>query len=235
MVIGSQKIGNCDLEIVSRRGWEAKPPKLVEPMPNPVPYVIIHHSYIPAACYTKHECISAMQSMQAFHQDDRGWNDIGYSFGVGSDGNAYEGRGWSAVGAHAPKYNNQSIGICVIGDWRDDLPPPEQLKTVKKLIQCGVENGYIRSDYILMGHRQVRDTECPGDALYKEIQTWPHYSPTPNQSIIEDHNILTSDFKHVSSFWHINERFVFDTKMSSKLYLCLFIVIINNIFGYITD
>lgn len=59
-----------------------------------------------------------MQSMQRFHQDDRNWNDIGYNFGVGGDGKAYFGRGWQRVGAHAPKYNYRSIGICVIGDWR---------------------------------------------------------------------------------------------------------------------
>lgn len=54
--------------LVSREEWNARPPKLVEPMPNPVPYVIIHHSYIPAACNTTTQCIQAMQSMQIFHQ-----------------------------------------------------------------------------------------------------------------------------------------------------------------------
>lgn len=58
--------------------------------------------------------------MQHFHQDDRHWNDIGYSFGIGSDGRVYTGRGWDVVGAHAPKYNNRSIGVCVIGDWRSE-------------------------------------------------------------------------------------------------------------------
>ncbi|KAK9695859.1 N-acetylmuramoyl-L-alanine amidase [Popillia japonica] len=146
-------------------------------MPNPVPYVIIHHSYIPPACHTTSECIGAMQSMQDFHIYERGWNDIGYSFAVGGDGNAYTGRGWSSVGAHAPLYNSQSIGICVIGDWREDLPPENQLETVHNLIQLGVDSGYIRSDYILHGHRQVRaNTECPGDRLFEEIQTWPHFS-----------------------------------------------------------
>lgn len=87
-------------------------------MVNPVPYVVIHHSAVPAACYTPRDCINAMRSMQVFHQDTHGWLDIGYSFAVGGDLRAYEGRGWSAVGAHAPNYNDKSIGICIIGDWR---------------------------------------------------------------------------------------------------------------------
>lgn len=86
-------------------------------MPNPVPYVIIHHSYTPPACNTERQCVKAMQTMQNMHQEGNGWADIGYSFGVGGDARAYTGRGWSRVGAHAPKFNNQSIGICVIGDW----------------------------------------------------------------------------------------------------------------------
>lgn len=43
------------------------------------------------------------------------------SFAVGGDGKVYEGRGWSREGAHAPKYNRKSIGICTIGDWRSML------------------------------------------------------------------------------------------------------------------
>lgn len=42
------------------------------------------------------------------------------SFGIGGDGRIYEGRGFDVEGAHAPRYNNRSIGICVIGDWRGE-------------------------------------------------------------------------------------------------------------------
>lgn len=86
-------------------------------MSNPVPFVVIHHSAAPPACTTEEECIEAMRSMQTFHQETQGWLDIGYSFAVGGDFRAYEGRGWSNVGAHAPSYNDKSIGICIIGDW----------------------------------------------------------------------------------------------------------------------
>lgn len=39
------------------------------------------------------------------------------SFAIGGDGKAYEGRGFNKVGAHAPKYNKNSIGIVLIGSW----------------------------------------------------------------------------------------------------------------------
>lgn len=55
--------------------------------------------------------------MQDMHQLKNGWNDIGYSFAIGGDGRIYHGRGFNVIGAHAPRYNDKSIGICLIGDW----------------------------------------------------------------------------------------------------------------------
>ncbi|XP_018336893.1 peptidoglycan-recognition protein LB isoform X2 [Agrilus planipennis] len=165
-----------DFEFVTRNEWKARDPVHIEKMKNPVPYVIIHHSYIPKACNTSDHCIEAMLRMQSMHIDTNKWNDIGYSFAVGGDGKVYEGRGWSRVGAHAPTYNNKSIGICIIGDWSDDLPPENQLETVHKLIQYGVDLGMIQRNYSLFGHRQVREgTECPGEALFEEINNWAHF------------------------------------------------------------
>ncbi|KAJ8958409.1 hypothetical protein NQ318_002191 [Aromia moschata] len=169
-----------DPVIVSRSEWNAKPAKAVEEMTNPVPYVVIHHSYTPLACNTSEECVQAMHWMQDFHQDVRKWWDIGYHFAAGGDGRIYEGRGWSRVGAHAPHYNNISIGICVIGDWTSNLPPETQLGEVKKFIAMGVREGKIMEDYKLAGQE---GTDCPGDALYNEIKTWPHYYTTPDYTV----------------------------------------------------
>ncbi|WAR05966.1 PGSC2-like protein, partial [Mya arenaria] len=49
-------------------------------------------------------------------------------------------------------------------------------RAVKNLIACGIQLGKIRSTYRLYGHRDAGQTSCPGDRLYAEIQTWPHYS-----------------------------------------------------------
>ena len=86
-----------------------------------IPFVIIHHSYSPPAKYTENECEEAMRAMQNFHQMTNGWNDIGYSFAICGDGRIYQGRGYNVVGAHAPRYNDKSIGICLIGDWRSKI------------------------------------------------------------------------------------------------------------------
>jgi peptidoglycan-recognition protein LB len=109
------------LPIVARSDWGARDATLVETFSSPIPFVIIHHSYTPSACYSKTACEAAMRTMQDMHQLKNEWNDIGYSFSVGGDGRIYSGRGYNVIGAHAPRYNDKSVGICLIGDWTSNL------------------------------------------------------------------------------------------------------------------
>ncbi|CAH2093885.1 unnamed protein product [Euphydryas editha] len=166
-----------DFELVTRDQWHARPATITSNLETPVEYVIIHHTYQPGACHTTEQCSSAMRGMQNYHQQANGWGDIGYNFAVGGDGKAYEGRGWNLVGAHTYGFNTQSIGIVLIGDWRFEVPPAEQLEVTKKLIAAGVELGIIRPNYKLIGHRQAGSTECPGGALFDEISTWDRFRP----------------------------------------------------------
>ncbi|XP_037922208.1 peptidoglycan-recognition protein LB-like isoform X2 [Hermetia illucens] len=172
------------MTIVTREEWGAKPPKTPTLFNGPSPYVIIHHSYEPGACYTAKECQEAVQSIQELHQEVRGWSDVGYTFLIGGDGNVYEGRGFNVVGAHAPGYNDKSVGICLIGDWRTELPTEKMLEATHKLIEYGISSGYIVKDYKLLGHRQVKETECPGDRLFGEIITWSHWTALPRSTLI---------------------------------------------------
>ncbi|KAJ8679793.1 hypothetical protein QAD02_015580 [Eretmocerus hayati] len=172
-----------DFIIVSRSDWGAKPGRpengFNDGIPlekEPAPFVIIHHSHTPT-CTNRTECEKRVRSIQNYHMNSKMWRDIGYNFLVGEDGNAYEGRGWGITGAHAVGYNSKSIGICVIGSYVDRIPNDGAIEAVKNLIAHGVSLNKISSNYTLKGHRQVgRYTACPGDNLYKLIQTWPHWS-----------------------------------------------------------
>lgn len=62
----------------------------------------------------------------------------------------------------------------------ENIPPENQLQTVHRLIEMGVRDGKIVEDYKLIGHRQVRATECPGDRLFQEIINWPHFYDVSN-------------------------------------------------------
>ncbi|KAL6261557.1 hypothetical protein P5V15_006644 [Pogonomyrmex californicus] len=166
--------------IVSRKEWKARERLNFKIKPElPVPYVVIHHGGIRNYCRDQETCSAIVRSYQNLHMDDRGWWDIGYSFLIGEDGNVYEGRGWDFTGAHAPGYNNQSIGICVIGHFSDFLPNEAALKSLNELIACGVSLGKIRDKYNVIGHRQARNTECPGESFYKYVKTLPGWTANP--------------------------------------------------------
>lgn len=107
---------------------------------------------------------------------NRNYSDIGYSFLVGNDGNIYEGRGWSRTGAHTYGYNSKSLALSFIGNFNDQLPNERALDAAKNLIKCGLKNKYIKSSYILLGHRDVnKGKECPGAQLHKKIKNWNNY------------------------------------------------------------
>ncbi|XP_048754066.1 peptidoglycan recognition protein-like [Ostrea edulis] len=175
----SPKLSGCPT-IVTRADWGAMPPShdmtLLTKTPN---YAFIHHG-ASSPCSTLDECSKRVRAYQTFHMSappaGRGWWDIGYSFMIGEDGNVYEGRGWDEVGAHTYGYNSVGLGISFIGDFRERLPNQNAIDAAHALIKCGVDNGKLTRDYKLKGHRDVGNTECPGQTLYDYIQSWPHYT-----------------------------------------------------------
>lgn len=53
------------------------------------------------------------------------------------------------------------------------------LQTAHNLIKYSLDSGILIRNYMVMGHRQVRETECPGQRLFDEIKTWDHFISTP--------------------------------------------------------
>jgi len=169
--------------IISREGWGARPPSgTPTKLPSQVGTAVIHHGGTATYCTTQAECASIIRAYQNYHMDTNGWDDIGYNFLVGEDGNIYEGRGWNNQGAHVTNWNSKSIGICIIGDFTSRAPNAAALNAAKALIQCGVELGRFPSAYQLVGHRQVGSTDCPGNSLYSNIQSWPRWTPNPTRA-----------------------------------------------------
>ncbi|XP_050398703.1 peptidoglycan-recognition protein SC2 isoform X1 [Patella vulgata] len=167
-------LGGCP-NIVSRSAWGARSPTSITYLTKqPVHYAFIHHGES-ASCTTQSSCSAIVRSYQNYHMDTHGWSDIGYSFLVGEDGNAYEGRGWDRVGAHTQGYNSVGLAFCMIGSFDSRVPNAAAIATVKRMIACGVSKGKISQSYVLRGHRDMGSTSCPGQALYNLIRTWPHY------------------------------------------------------------
>lgn len=160
--------------IVSRAEWGARAATSVTYISHPVPRYFVHHS-AGASCYNQADCSAMVRGIQNLHMDTNGWSDIGYNFLVGEDGNAYEGRGWDRVGAHATNYNSVALGTCVMGTFMTRNPNAAAMTATQQLISCGISKGKLSSSYSLHGHRDGGCTACPGDTFYATIRTWPRY------------------------------------------------------------
>lgn len=173
------KIKPLVLKLVSRLEWLAQPPSSPsDPLETPVPYVIISHTAT-ETCKSQAQCVFQVRTIQTFHMESKGWWDIAYNFLVGGDGEVYVGRGWDKEGSHTLGYNKYSIGISFIGTFMNILPTDNQLLACKRLIERGVQLGYVRKDYKLVGARQLQTTQSPGTKLFEELKKWPHWSETP--------------------------------------------------------
>ncbi|XP_039957188.1 peptidoglycan-recognition protein SC2-like [Bactrocera tryoni] len=162
------------VRVISRAEWGGRQPTNRVWLNNYLSYAVIHHT-AGAYCSTKASCAQQMRNIQSYHMDSLGWPDIGYNFLIGGDGQVYEGRGWNSMGAHASNWNGISIGISFMGNYNNDRPTAAQIAAAKGILADAVARGQISSGYILYGHCQVGATECPGNNLFAEIRSWPHY------------------------------------------------------------
>lgn len=180
--------------IVSRKQWGADE-KLRSGPPDyasGVDYGIIHHTATPNG-YDCSQAPAVLRGIYQYHTRTRGWGDIGYNLLVDRCGVVYEGRAGGAdrpvIGAHAAGFNTRSFGIAVIGElthsvptaayeaavktiaWKFDIHDidPDDHITVTSRGSSKYPAGSKAHIWTLSGHRDVGDTECPGDALYLRL------------------------------------------------------------------
>ncbi|XP_066151473.1 peptidoglycan-recognition protein SB2-like [Euwallacea fornicatus] len=168
--------GICHM--VVRNKWLAQPTE-VPNRSGPAKYVIICHTATQES-NKQSDNVLTMRLMQTLHIESNEGLDVDYNFCVGSDGNIYEGRGWSKIGNHSPSYDNKSIGIAFIGSFRNHLPPNTALTRCKELIAHGVKIGEISPDYELLGNFKSASTLTPGLKLLEEIKSWKHWNMNIN-------------------------------------------------------
>ncbi|KIH98005.1 MarR family transcriptional regulator [Streptomonospora alba] len=146
------------VHIIERSEWGARAPRGRDHVSwDARTEFVVHHSAGPTT--------QTVRSIQDFHMDGRGWSDIGYNLLVDDAGNAYEGRGWEMVGAHAISHNTSGIGVCYIGQ---DSPTSAAKAAIRALYdEAGARAGRRLEP---KGHRDVNETSCPGDNLH----TWVH-------------------------------------------------------------
>ncbi len=142
------------VSIISRSKWGARAPRSRSYVSwSSRVEVTLHYSTGPES--------QTPRQIQAFHMNSRGWADVGYNFLVDEDGRAYEGRGWTVLGAHAAPRNVQGIGICYIGG---DTMTAAAKRTVIALYDEACRRAGRTLDR--KGHKDINSTSCPGTKNY---------------------------------------------------------------------
>lgn len=127
-------------------------------------HVVVHHS-------AGHDTDALdTESIDRFHEEVRGWRDVGYAWLVERVGDYYTavmGRPLTWAGAHEPKANRTGIGVCFVGNFSLEELPEEQLDVGARLIAgllvlLGVE-GAADVPGKIKPHRHYKATECPGN------------------------------------------------------------------------
>lgn len=127
-------------------------------------YIVIHHSATDGG---------NAQGMDRYHREERHMeNGLAYHFLIGNgngmrDGEIAIGRRWieQLNGGHlaSESLNEQSIGICLVGNFDTDRPTSKQMTSLEQLVEylmrrCGLEQSALKT------HQQINPihTRCPG-------------------------------------------------------------------------
>jgi len=155
------------LEIITREQVGLTPPRPgMEPMAvSSVHKIVMHHTDEPppndphSGHDEAHDAAAGQwRSIQAFHVNTRGYDDIAYHFGIAPDGAVYEGRALEWVGAHAGKECNPgSVGIAfLMVDVLTDAAKRAFLALRAYLTERGFDVHEVEP------HSSCNPTECPG-------------------------------------------------------------------------
>ncbi|MBX9792259.1 MAG: peptidoglycan recognition protein family protein [Pirellulales bacterium] len=128
--------------------------------------IVIHHSATASG---------SVSSIDAEHRrrvdaDGKPWLGIGYHFVIGNGNGMNEGQieptfRWreQLPGAHAgvAAANAAGIGICLIGNFEDAPPSPQQLAAAVRLTRA-LATEYNIAPADILRHGELKATDCPG-------------------------------------------------------------------------
>ncbi|GAA3248422.1 N-acetylmuramoyl-L-alanine amidase [Pseudonocardia petroleophila] len=164
-------------EIADCAAWGARPNSRVVNVVTQRPVkILVHHTATPNVTDLSRGAADALaRGIQNFHMDRRGWLDSGQHFTISRGGFVLEGRHRSlealrsghkqVEGAHCTGQNLVSVGIENEGTYTDTEPTGVLWDRLREM--CA----YICAQYgiaptEIYGHRDFKDTLCPGDVLY---------------------------------------------------------------------
>ncbi|MDO4910871.1 MAG: N-acetylmuramoyl-L-alanine amidase [Corynebacterium sp.] len=188
---------NEQLRLIPRASWGADESIRCEgPTYNDrVTGITIHHT-VGSNDYAVNDAPGIVRGIYTYHAKTLGWCDIGYHSLVDRFGNIYEGAygGFDRAveGAHAGGFNQNTWAISMMGTFTQVAPSNDMLSAVGNLAgwkafisgfdplgstvhysEGSSYTPYPRGTAVtlrnIFAHRDVDNTECPGDAAYAQM------------------------------------------------------------------
>ena len=178
-------------ELRDRAEWNAEPYRGTPvPLNQPNYYRMTLHHTAGFAAVTLTEGLEQVKRIQDFHQNGRGWSDIGYHYLMDQEGRLYQGRPYLnpsvpfadgpplVRGAHVGGNNTGNIGVSLMGCYH----PPEGSDCRHVMTDAATDSLIVTYAYLserygvnpdaLRGHRDFSNTACPGDNNYVRMDTF---------------------------------------------------------------
>jgi len=180
---------------------------------NGIRAAVIHHT-AGSNDYSPLESAGIVKAIHTYHSKTLGWCDIAYNALVDKYGQVFEGSAGGLTKAveafHTGGFNRNTWGVAMIGNFDDVPPTPIQLRTVGRLLgwRLGMDGvdpkgtvalesagshyttypaGAIATLPTIFTHRDVGNTDCPGNAAYAlmdEIRdVASHFNDPPEELI----------------------------------------------------
>jgi hypothetical protein len=117
----------------------------------------VHHTGTPATI--------TPQRIAEFQVNERDLPGITYHLCITADGRAYQTQPLTLTAAHAGQDSQDSVGVCLIGNFTSTPPPQPQFEATASVLAQLAASLNIRLDQIF-GYREITNTQSPGN-------TWP--------------------------------------------------------------
>ncbi len=162
---------------------------------NGIRAAVVHHT-AGSNDYAPQDSAGIVRSIYEYHTRTLGWCDIAYNALVDKYGQVFEGRAGGmdkpVEGSHTGGFNRNTWGVAMMGDFDAVPPTPIQLRTTARLIgwRLGIDHVDPRGTVVLPSaggsftkfpvgatptlptiftHRDVGNTDCPGNAAYAQM------------------------------------------------------------------
>lgn len=157
--------------------------------------VVVHHTE-GSNSYTAAQSAQIIRGILTYHTQSNGWADVGYNAFVDKYGQIFEGRKGglllNVTGAHARGVNSRTFGISLLGSYTSTQAPAAAREAIAQVAAWRLISafhptvseksgfpvtvsglrypvGSTMSLPRLFSHRDVNVTDCPGTALFNQL------------------------------------------------------------------